>query len=486
MKGKKKILPREKEEISLRPSEEDAILEIILDPLTLPSKRNAICRYLQDSIFNKDGNITFKRWKELVPGLMRVVSLRMQDNKIPCIHLLTEILKGAKHDGENIKISILPEIICCLGREDPAVNEELVHTLQECMKLRQAKLSQKQLKCLIKNGIESIDKGLIKTIILLLPKILKEELRGLHFYKLVQSLVEKFKPGRCQEIATLAASAIIFLNHYIETERFNRYLSTLPIILKYFYCKSMKVHASCADTVTANSCSVIEEQLMSLKRAALANDTCNSKQCEISGSRANSQARPYPHKQPHQDVLSRGGTSLQGKQSEVKNGIRARHRLAQNNIRKDPLGVHAETNTISKIGSDTGMDLNTNNKKNISLKKTHPGALEKLTGNQTSFVIQPEQPYARVDKHRQIKYNTGKEKPKYVTVTSDPPSKIAGSVLRENKGKDVNTSRPLPSISRAANSFQRTSATKCTDGAKIGLRKKDRQLRGSQDQQRPP
>ncbi|MEE6510641.1 hypothetical protein FKM82_030666 [Ascaphus truei] len=248
----------------------------------------------------------------------------------------------------------------------------------------------------------------------------------------------------------------------------------------------MKVHASCADTVTANSCSVIEEQLMSLKRAALANDTCNSKQSEISGSRANSQARPYPHKQPHQDVLSRGGTSLQGKQSEVKNGIRARHRLVQNNIRKDQLVVHAETNTISKIGSDTGMDLNTNNKKNISLQKSHPGALEKLTGNQTTFVIQPEQPYARVDKHRQIKYNTGKEKPKYVTVTSDPPSKIAGSVLRENKGKDVNTSRPLPSISRAANSFQRTSATKCTDGAKIGLRKNNRQLRGSQDQQRPP
>ncbi|MEE6461827.1 hypothetical protein FKM82_001419 [Ascaphus truei] len=189
----------------------------------------------------------------------------------------------------------------------------------------------------------------------------------------------------------------------------------------------MKAHVLCM----APS-SITEEQSGFAKRAAPTEDSCRSIKCDISGSRANSQARPYPRK-PHQVLWSNGGKSLQEILSGVKKGIHTR--LAQNEIREDPTGVHTVRNTIPYIGSDAGMDWNTNNNNNIiSWEKTHPGALDKHTGNRTSFVMQPEQSSSRFDNHHKPtknKYNSGTEMPKYLTLTTDPPTRTAGSSHRQ-------------------------------------------------------
>ncbi|XP_029454335.1 TOG array regulator of axonemal microtubules protein 1 [Rhinatrema bivittatum] len=207
--------------------DEDAILQH-LSAARSPGEHSQLIQALRTRLLHDGGKLLFQNRAALSAALGRLLADGGREVKTVCVQLLAEILRGSERDLDAFRFAVLPELVWNLRDESPALRQELLQTLREC--LRHSERPQDVLRALLEHGLESAEPALRTATALAFPLLLSPDVRpSLDLYEVALALAKKLRAGgEAAEEPPVLSAALEHVRQYVGPERFGAYTERFP------------------------------------------------------------------------------------------------------------------------------------------------------------------------------------------------------------------------------------------------------------------
>nr|XP_033809260.1 TOG array regulator of axonemal microtubules protein 1 isoform X2 [Geotrypetes seraphini] len=204
------------------PMDEDAVLQRLSDA----QNPGELIQALRARVLHNGGKLVFQNRSALSTALVRLLADGGREVKTVCVQLLAEILRGSERDLDSFRFDVLPELVWNLREENPALRQELLQILREC--LRHSERPQDVLRALVKHGLESSDPGLRTATALAVPVLLTQDAQSLDLYEVALALAKKLRAGEAAGEPLVILSALGHVRQCVGQDRFNGYTERFP------------------------------------------------------------------------------------------------------------------------------------------------------------------------------------------------------------------------------------------------------------------